>query len=245
LLPSIGFYVDFTDPFLLTINIAVLSSICWYGYLELKLEGYWATMFEFDSTKLLIGLDIQRQYAGRTTHTIKVKRVLTVFRCQIFYSEVMHTEALNFNKEEIQGLIAEEDRKKISDQENKLQVFQAEIKQLETELNYAHTKLESSEKRIRKALRQGFVMRGKFEGEKLFKSESVYQNLLDSGTLKLALGGFLLLIAMWVILPYVSTFEFPGLPEISFMWQMIIFATLIFGTILIFAVVIIKAWKAT
>lgn len=244
-LPTLGFYIDITDPFLLTINVAALTSICWFGYMEYKLEGYWATLFEFDRSRLNIGLDIQSTVAGRITHTVRVRRSLTIYRAQIFYSEVMHTEALKYNKEELAKLIKGEEKKKISDQESQLNTKKAEIKQLTTELDQAHTALEGSEKRIRKAIRTGFRMRGDFEGEPLFQSENVFANLMDSGLLKMALIGGAVIIALWIIAPYLMDFEFGGLPEVSLMWQMIIFGTLIFVTILIMAVVIIKAWKAT
>lgn len=244
-LPTIGFVIDFTDPILLTINVAAITSILWFGYLEVKIEGYWATLFEFDRSRLIIALDIQRQMAGRTTHTIRVRRSLTIYRAQIFYSEVMHTEALKYNKEELAKMISEEQKKKISDQEAKIQTREAEINQIRTELEQAQTALMGSEKRIRKAMRTGFVMRGKFEGEPLFETENLFANLAESGVVKLVIFGSITLIAMWIILPYLMTFEFGGLPEISLMWQLIIFGSLLFGSLIVIAVVIIKAWKAT
>lgn len=245
LLPQFGFMIDLGDPVIVAINAVALTSICWYAYLEIKMEGYWATFYEQDSTRMIIHLDIRESIAGKITQTIKVRRVLTVYRVEIFYSEVMHTEALEIDWKQLSKDINSQNKQKIEILEAEKLETESNLSQITTQLNQAHTALEGAEKRIRKARRDGFVERGTFEGEPIFEGVNTLNTLMESGAPKYAIAGIIALIAGYIFLPMLLELEFGGLPEISLFWQITVFLSFACILLFLFVTAFIKAQKIT
>lgn len=245
LLPQFGFMIDLGDPVIVAINAVSLTSIIWYAYLEMKTEGFWGTFYEQDSTRMIIHLDIKESVAGKITQTLKVRRILTVYRVEIFYSDVMHTEALNVNWKQLAKDINLENKQKIEILTAEKLEMESTLDQITTQLNQAHTGLETAEKRIRKAKRDGFVMRGQFEGEPIFEGVNTLNTLMESGAPRYAILGVVALVVAYFIAPALQEFQFGGLPELSFFWQLFLGLGMFAIIAFLFVTAFIKAMKVT
>ncbi|OGU61655.1 MAG: hypothetical protein A2V66_15550 [Ignavibacteria bacterium RBG_13_36_8] len=249
-LPYFGIQINYSDWWFVMLNTFAITSLIWFGYSEIIREGYYAALVELDHTRLLLSLNVHQEVMGKALKKISVKRTLDVFRCQIFYSDTMHLEALNWKPQELAELLKFENKTKIQELTNENTALNAGMEQLKQQLDQTHSHLEAGEKRIRQAMREGFILRGKFEKEDIFQDQkTLFQSIVEAGILKwlfillfLVVFGYLFIV---YLLPMLSGFVFPGMPEISLGWQIIIFACILFGIAFVLLILAAKIFKVT